>query len=65
LNEGPRSHRRKPIVVRFLAGALAVVCGWTAIGSLVVCLFTLPEAWFMVVLWAVLAWLLGLYAFRE
>ena len=53
-----------PSVLRVLAFFLAVVCAWTAIGSLVICLFTLPEAWFMVLLWAALAGLLGSFAVR-
>ena len=57
----PLSHhderrQRRLIALRSLARVLAVVCSLTAVGSLLVCLFARPEAWFMVIIWAGLAW---------
>ena len=45
--------------LRGIAGILAFTCAFTAFGSLAVCLFTTPEAWFMVVFWAAMACVFG------
>lgn len=55
---------RWSILLRGLSGAAAGVCAFTAVGSLAVCLFTLPSAWPMVILWGGLASLCGAFARR-
>jgi hypothetical protein len=57
-----RPHRSPAL--RSLAQVLALVCSLTALGSLLVCLFARPEAWFMVIIWAGLAGVMAAYASR-
>jgi hypothetical protein len=50
------------LALRQIAGVLAGVCAFTTLGSLAVCLFSLPDAWPMVIVWACLTGVFWVYS---